>query len=61
MAKLETLTIALDTDLLCAAVRGCAATIAKHLRELPRQTEDDGSQWVNAELLDEIATKLDAV
>lgn len=55
------LSVALDTRLVSAAVKSAAATIAEELRKLPRVTEPDGSRWVDADMLDDLAATLEAI
>jgi hypothetical protein len=44
-----------------AMMKSTGVAIAAALRALPRVTHDDGSLWVDAEKLDDMATRLEAI
>lgn len=53
--------IEIDLELGKALLKGAAIATAEYLRRLPRRTDPDGSEWVDAELLEELAKKLETL
>lgn len=47
-------------ELADALLKGAAQVFAESLRALPRVTESDGSKWVSADVIDDMARKLES-